>query len=137
MEDEDQGETLSYQQTDSQIETLYKDVLKSWNELSHLGTRLQTLKHKLSERTDEALRDEWIQKIIMVYKVQQMGMKSEYDEKYESLKLDIDSKDIILNKMISKNKILMVEKQRHLKLIKEKGRIDRDIDYKNIIKILK
>ena len=82
------------------------------------------------------MQDKYIQKIIMLYKVQQMGLKSQYDKKEESLILDMDTKDIILSKIMNKNKILILEKQRHLSLLKKKGRIDKDIDYKNIIKVL-
>ena len=65
-----------------------------------------------------------------------MGMKSEYDKKQEGLKQDKGTKEALISKIISKNKVLILEKNRHLNLLKKKGQKDKDLDYKNIIQVL-
>ena len=65
-----------------------------------------------------------------------MGLKSEYDKKQEGLKQDKGTKEALISKIISKNKVLILEKNRHLNLLKKKGQKDKDLDYKNIIQVL-
>lgn len=104
--------------------------------MTKLQNKLNSLQAQLSERTNRVLSSDSVQRICQEYKVQQMGLKSQYDKKKDDLQQDNGIKDIMLNKIISKNKLLILEKNRHMKLLKRKGKVDKSFDYKNLIDIM-
>ena len=118
------------------MERRYAATMKQCSDLTRLQNKFNSLQKQLSNRTNSILNSESIQKLITTYKVQQLAIKSEYDKKRDDLKQDTGVKDMMLSKIINKNKVLLLEKSRHLGLLKRKGRKDKAIDYKHIIEIL-
>ena len=122
--------------TSIEMERKYVATMRVWSDLNRLKHVMADLQARLSTRTEQFLNSDSVQKIIMMYKVQQMGLKSEYDKKQEGLKSDKGVKEALINKIINKNKVLILEKNRHLNLLKKKGQKNKEIDYKNIIQVL-
>jgi hypothetical protein len=135
--DDDSRDSFDMNQVVSfNMERRYAATMKQCSDLTKLQNRFNELQLKLAERTNNLLNSEPVLKLIKTYKVQQMGVKSEYDIKEETLIQDKCVKDLMLKKIINKNKVLMLERNRHMSLLKNKGKRDKSFDYKNIIKVL-
>jgi hypothetical protein len=118
------------------LERRYAATMKQCSDLTKLQNQLVELQIKLSKRTNSLLSSDSIQALIKTYKVQQMGLKSEYDKKKDDLQADSGIKDAMLDKIINKNKVLILEKNRNLNLLRKKGKKTKDKDYKSIIDII-
>lgn len=125
------------QVTSFNLERRYAATMKQCSDLAKLQNKMVDLQLKLSQRTNELLSSNSFQALIKTYKVQQMGLKSEYDVKKEVLQADTGVKDVMLGKIINKNKVLILEKNRHLDLLKKKSKKVKNEDYKSIIDIMR
>ena len=94
------------------------------------------LQTKLQERTNQTLNNSNVQQLIQMYKVRQLGIKSEFEQKINDLEQNKGIKDMILNEIINKNKVLLLEKNRHLSLLKKKKKNKKSIQYKDILDVI-
>jgi hypothetical protein len=118
------------------MERKYAAVMKQCSDLTKTQNRFNELQGKLDERNKHLLNSEAVQKLIQFYNIQELGVKSEYDNKTETLRQDKGVKDLMLSKIINKNNVLMLEKSRYMGLLKKKGKKDKAFDYKNILMVL-
>ena len=119
------------------MERKYANTMESCSKLSKLKEMFLNLKTKLSNRTHECLNNDEIQQILKFYKVEQMGLKSQYDKKKEILEKESQTKALALERMLNINRVLMLEKIVVLNLLKKKGKKDKELGYESIVKLMK
>lgn len=118
------------------MERRYVSTLKACSDLNKIKQRMVELQTKLQERTNQTLNNSNVQQLIQMYKVRQLGIKSEFEQKINDLEQNKGIKDMILNEIINKNKVLLLEKNRHLSLLKKKKKNKKSIQYKDILDVI-
>lgn len=119
------------------MERRYVTTLKAWSDLNKIKYKMMDLQQKLQEKTNQALNSENVQQLLQMYKVQQLGLKSEFEQKIKDLEDDKGIKDILLSKVMNKNKVLILEKNRHLSLLKKKSKNkNNSFDFKDILSVI-
>jgi len=127
----DMNEVVSFN-----MERKYANVMEKCSQLNILKDKLKNLQTKLSKRTTALLSGEVVQQQLKFYKIERMGLKSKYDKKKDELQQQSNMKGAALFKISNKNKMLVLEKLVILKLLKNKGKKDKSLDYKNVVEIL-
>lgn len=118
------------------IERKYASTMKSCSDLTQLQNKINEMANQLAYRTTKFLNSESVQKILQTHKIQQLGIKSKQDTKKDSLSQEIGVKDQLLTKITNKNKVLLLEKNRHLRLLMKKGKREKGSAITNLLEFL-
>jgi len=110
--------------------------MKSCSDLTQLQNKINEMANQLAYRTTKFLNSESVQKILQTHKIQQLGIKSKQDTKKDSLSQEIGVKDQLLTKITNKNKVLLLEKNRHLRLLMKKGKREKGSAITNLLEFL-
>lgn len=123
VKDEDEEfyqDLLLIEHNPESIEAQYIETIKSLDSLDQMKVKFKECKDKLSIKTQNFLELPHIKNIIKKFKVQQLGIKSKYDNKMKELNEQIEIQSETYTRSVCRNNLLRLEKDRMLKFLRNK-----------------